>query len=158
MVPGALLLYKGRAFMGRVLKGCGAVPLQAQRVLKEVHLPNSYTLTKHMCEDLLAELHCETFPVCINRPTIIGAIANLPVPGYFGNAAGLTSATLAFATGTALFMQQILTLSADVSDAAQTCGNCLLTSCLLSTADVEKHRLREERERVCVGKGVCMQR
>ena len=69
-----------------------------------MHLPNSYTLTKHMCEDLLAELHCKTFPVCINRPTIIGAIANLPVPGYFGNAAGLTSATLAFATGTALFM------------------------------------------------------
>ena len=62
-------------------------------------LPNSYTLTKHMCEDLLEELHCKKFPVCITRPTIIGAIAHLPVPGYFGNAAGLTSATLAFATG-----------------------------------------------------------
>ena len=62
-------------------------------------LPNSYTLTKHMCEDLLEELHCKAFPVCITRPTIIGAIAHLPVPGYFGNAAGLTSATLAFATG-----------------------------------------------------------
>lgn len=73
--------------------------LQAQRLLKEVGLPNSYTFTKHMCEDLLAELHCKEFPVCITRPTIIGAIAHLPVPGYFGNAAGLTSATLAFATG-----------------------------------------------------------
>ncbi len=73
--------------------------LQAQRLLKEVGLPNSYTLTKHMCEDLLEELHCKKFPVCITRPTIIGAIAHLPVPGYFGNAAGLTSATLAFATG-----------------------------------------------------------
>ena len=73
--------------------------MQAQRLLKEVGLPNSYTLTKHMCEDLLEELHCKKFPVCITRPTIIGAIAHLPVPGYFGNAAGLTSATLAFATG-----------------------------------------------------------
>ena len=105
------------------MKVCGTGLLQAQRILKEVHLPNSYTLTKHMCEDLLAELHCKKFPVCINRPTIIGAIANLPVPGYFGNAAGLTSATLAFATGTALFMLQNLTLSADVSGAAQMCGN-----------------------------------
>ena len=98
--------------------------LQAQRVLKEVHLPNSYTLTKHMCEDLLAELHCKKFPVCINRPTIIGAIANLPVPGYFGNAAGLTSATLAFATGTALFMLLKLASSADASYTTQMYGNC----------------------------------
>ena len=98
------------------------LPLQAQRVLKEVHLPNSYTLTKHMCEDLLAELHCKTFPVCINRPTIIGAIANLPVPGYFGNAAGLTSATLAFATGAALLMPWNLTLPADISGAAEMYG------------------------------------
>jgi hypothetical protein len=73
--------------------------LQAQKILKEVKLPNSYTLTKHMCEELLAELHCREFPVAIMRPTIIGAIARFPVPGYFGNAAGLTSATLAFATG-----------------------------------------------------------
>ena len=52
-----------------------------------------------MCEDLLVQLHCQDFPVCILRPTIVGAIAYHPVPGYFGNAAGLTSATLAFATG-----------------------------------------------------------
>jgi len=81
--------------------------LQAQRLLREVGLPNSYTLTKHMCEDLLAELHCKKFPVCITRPTIIGAIAHLPVPGYFGNAAGLTSATLAFATGIGFIQLQL---------------------------------------------------
>ena len=112
----------GTEFMD-ALKSLGAVLLQAQRLLKEVHLPNNYTLTKHMCEDLLAELHCKEFPVAINRPTIIGAIANLPVPGYFGNAAGLTSATLAFATGTALFMLHILTLPADVSGAGWMCGS-----------------------------------
>ncbi|EIE20590.1 hypothetical protein COCSUDRAFT_48572 [Coccomyxa subellipsoidea C-169] len=75
----------------------------AQKLLKEVNLPNSYTLTKHMCEDLVADLHCREFPVAILRPSIIGAIARAPVPGYFGNAAGLTSATLAFATGMARF-------------------------------------------------------
>lgn len=79
-----------------------ALMTQAQKLLKEVKLPNSYTLTKHMCEDLLAELHCREFPVAILRPSIIGAIARAPVPGYFGNAAGLTSATLAFATGALL--------------------------------------------------------
>ena len=73
--------------------------MQAQKLIREVGLPNCYALTKHMCEDLLAQLHCPDFPVCILRPTIVGAIANHPVPGYFGNAAGLTSATLAFATG-----------------------------------------------------------
>lgn len=57
-----------------------------------------------MCEDLVADLHCREFPVAILRPSIIGAIARAPVPGYFGNAAGLTSATLAFATG-APFLQ-----------------------------------------------------
>ena len=108
---------------------CSAFPLQAQRILKEVHLPNSYTLTKHMCEDLLAELHCKEFPVGINRPTIIGAIANLPVPGYFGNAAGLTSATLAFATGTALLMLVKLALSADVSGATQMCSTSFTAVC-----------------------------
>ena len=73
---------------------------QAQNVLKQVKLPNCYTMTKHMCEELLADLHCEAFPVAIVRPSIVGAIARAPVPGYFGNAAGVTSATLAFATGT----------------------------------------------------------
>ena len=75
--------------------------LQAQAVLRQVGLPNSYTLTKHMCEELLDDLHCPAFPVAIVRPSIIGAIARSPVPGYFGNAAGVTSATLAFATGVA---------------------------------------------------------
>jgi fatty acyl-CoA reductase len=78
------------AFLGRP---------QAQAVLRQVGLPNSYTLTKHMSEELLADLHCAAFPVAIVRPSIIGAIARAPVPGYFGNAAGVTSATLAFATG-----------------------------------------------------------
>ena len=72
---------------------------QARGILKETALPNCYTLTKHMCEELLVGLHSTAFPVALVRPTIIGAIAHAPLPGYFGNAAGITSATLAFATG-----------------------------------------------------------
>lgn len=77
---------------------CGRV-VQAQRLLKQVRLPNNYTLTKHMCEDLLQDMQSNSFRVAIVRPTIIGAIAVAPLPGYFGNAAGLTSCILAFASG-----------------------------------------------------------
>ncbi len=74
--------------------------LQARAVLKEVGLPNSYTLTKHMAEGLVADLHQSTGINCaIVRPSIIGGLAGAPLPGYFGNAAGLTSATLAFVSG-----------------------------------------------------------
>ena len=52
-----------------------------------------------MCEEMLVGLHGMAFPIAIVRPTIIGAIARMPLPGYFGNTAGITSATLAFATG-----------------------------------------------------------
>ena len=75
---------------------------QARGILKQTALPNCYTLTKHMCEELLVGLHGAAFPVAIVRPTIIGAIARMPLPGYFGNAAGITSATLGFATGALL--------------------------------------------------------
>ena len=73
---------------------------QAQDLLRDVGLPNSYTLTKHMAEGLVADMHAEgALPVAIVRPSIIGCIAHKPVPGYFGNSAGLTSAILAFASG-----------------------------------------------------------
>lgn len=71
-------------------------------MLKEVGLPNSYTLTKHMAESLLDDMHrAGSLNVAIVRPSIIGGLAGAPLPGYFGNAAGLTSATLAFVSGTA---------------------------------------------------------
>lgn len=76
--------------------GC---PVQAQRVLKQAGLPNNYLLTKHMCEDMLADLHSDSFRVAIVRPTIVGAVAEAPLPGYFGNTAGVTSSIVAFASG-----------------------------------------------------------
>ena len=73
---------------------------QAQSILRKLDLPNSYTLTKHMAEELLADHHAAgTFRVSIVRPSIVGALAYAPLPGYFGNTAGVTAAALAFATG-----------------------------------------------------------
>lgn len=69
-------------------------------MLREVGLPNCYTLTKHMAECLLADAHTAgRMRVAIVRPSVIGCLACSPLPGYFGNAAGVTSATLAFASG-----------------------------------------------------------
>ena len=80
--------------------GIHPVHVQAQHTLRDVGLPNSYTLTKHMAEGLVADMHAAgVLPVAIVRPSIIGCIAHKPVPGYFGNSAGLTSAILAFASG-----------------------------------------------------------
>ena len=63
-------------------------------------LPNCYTLTKHMAECLLADAHAAgRLCVAIVRPSVVGCIACSPLPGYFGNAAGVPSATLAFASG-----------------------------------------------------------
>ncbi|EIE27188.1 hypothetical protein COCSUDRAFT_55211 [Coccomyxa subellipsoidea C-169] len=73
---------------------------KAQALLREVGLPNCYTLTKHMAESLLADAHAAgRMRVAIVRPSVIGCIACAPLPGYFGNAAGVTSAILAFASG-----------------------------------------------------------
>ena len=84
----------------RTENGLHPVHVQAQHILRDIGLPNSYTLTKHMAEGLVADMHAAgVLPVAIVRPSIIGCIAHKPVPGYFGNSAGLTSAILAFASG-----------------------------------------------------------
>jgi Male sterility protein len=72
---------------------------QAAYYIKDLGFPNAYTLSKHMAEDLVTDLHLKPFPVSIVRPSIIGCLAYSPVPGYFGNAAGLTNMILAFASG-----------------------------------------------------------
>jgi fatty acyl-CoA reductase len=74
---------------------------QAAHYIGDLGFPNAYTLSKHMAEDLVTDLHMVKFPVSIVRPSIIGCLAYSPVPGYFGNAAGLTNMILAFASGVA---------------------------------------------------------
>ena len=74
--------------------------MQARALLRQVGQPNNYTLTKHMAECLLADAHAAgRMRVAVVRPSVIGCIACAPLPGYFGNAAGVPSATLAYASG-----------------------------------------------------------
>ncbi len=61
--------------------------------------PNTYCFSKHLAESLMADYHTRAFPVAIIRPSIIGAVAGSPLPGYVGNTAGSTGAALAIATG-----------------------------------------------------------
>ena len=78
--------------------------LAANKIVAKLGYPNAYTLSKHLAEDLVAELHASgRVTACIVRPSIIGANAYGPSSGYFGNTAGPTSLTLAFASGMARF-------------------------------------------------------
>jgi alcohol-forming fatty acyl-CoA reductase len=76
----------------------------ANKLVAKLGYPNAYTLSKHLAEDLVAELHAAgRITACIVRPSIVGANAYGPSSGYFGNTAGPTSLTLAFASGMARF-------------------------------------------------------
>ena len=97
----------------------------ANKLVAEFGFPNAYTLSKHLAEDAVADavegklpLFSErksgkeeregssssspsprnNLPAAIVRPTIIGACAGGPAPGYFGNAAGPTQLILAYAS------------------------------------------------------------
>ncbi|KAL0047381.1 hypothetical protein WJX82_002034 [Trebouxia sp. C0006] len=74
---------------------------QAQAYMQQWGFPNTYCFSKHLAESLMADHHTRAFPVAIIRPSIIGAVAGSPLPGYVGNTAGSTGAALAIATGIA---------------------------------------------------------
>lgn len=79
--------------------------LQAAAYLRQTGHVNAYTLTKSMTEQLIASFHSAAFPVAIVRPSIVGAIARAPLPGYVGNSAGATAYFMAYATGGLLCVQ-----------------------------------------------------
>ena len=101
-------------------------------MLRAAGLPNCYTLTKHMAEELVAGMHCAAFPAAIVRPTIIGAVAKAPLPGYFGNAAGITSATLAFASGRASLGCAACAAAATLAESVR--GTCVVQGLRASAA------------------------
>ena len=105
----------------------------ADRLVAEFGFPNAYTLSKHLAEDAVSDAvegklavfaaavaaaaaekgkekqEDSTLPpkrlrAAIVRPTIIGACAGGPAPGYFGNAAGPTQLMLAYASEMATFL------------------------------------------------------
>ena len=47
----------------------------------------------------MGSYHMRPYPVCITRPTGVGAIAKTPCPGYIGNSAAATAMILSIACG-----------------------------------------------------------
>ncbi|CAD7701405.1 unnamed protein product [Ostreobium quekettii] len=67
--------------------------------LKRWKMANTYCLSKHLAEQLVASYHRKPFPVCIVRPSMIIGLAGAPYPGYLGNLAGGGGYTIAYALG-----------------------------------------------------------
>lgn len=64
------------------------------------NFPNTYTLGKHMSEQLVTRYQAQLqLPVAIVRPSLTSAIAGEPYPGYVGNWAGPIGAAAAMAVG-----------------------------------------------------------
>ncbi|CAL8472356.1 g11899 [Coccomyxa elongata] len=78
-----------------------AAERRAKEYLQQSGHVNTYTFTKMLTELAIAEFNNTAFPVAIVRPSIVGAIAKHPYPGYFGNSAGPTAYFLAFGSGIA---------------------------------------------------------
>lgn len=51
--------------------------------------PNTYTLTKSMAEQIVADFG-QTLPLCIVRPSIVTAALEEPYPGWVDNVYGIT--------------------------------------------------------------------
>ncbi len=47
----------------------------------------------------MGSYHMRPYPVCITRPTGVGAVAKTPCPGYIGNSAAATAMILSIACG-----------------------------------------------------------
>ena len=76
-----------------------SICVQGAFYIKDVGLPNVYTFTKNLAEQLMLDLHAVDFPVSIVRPTIVSCLNGAPAPGYFGNNSGAIAFVMAFATG-----------------------------------------------------------
>ena len=88
--------------------GPAAAEDAAAVALAATGLPNTYCLTKHLAECLVADAAASApYGVSIVRPTIVASIsqhAHAPAAvGYVGNAAGFTSVFLAYALGLVMY-------------------------------------------------------
>lgn len=73
---------------------------RAQVLMKMWKFPNTYTMGKHMSEQLVTRYQAkQQLPVAIVRPSLVSAIAGEPYPGYVGNWAGPIGAGAAMAVG-----------------------------------------------------------
>ena len=62
----------------------------------------TYGFCKNLTEQLIGSYHMRPYPVCISRPSGVGAVAKLPCPGYIGNTAAATGMMLTIACGKVL--------------------------------------------------------
>ncbi|KAK9819568.1 hypothetical protein WJX81_007717 [Elliptochloris bilobata] len=87
------------------LPGTGDADAEAARLLAEWGKPGlpPYCLSKRLAEALVAGRHGGPLRIAIVRPSIVGATAGPPLPGYIGNASGATGVALAIGTGVATF-------------------------------------------------------
>ncbi|KAK9295205.1 hypothetical protein QLX08_010398 [Tetragonisca angustula] len=67
------------------------IDLLEERILKMY--PNTYTFTKNLAEQVLCS-SCDSIPVAIVRPSIIGASRKEPCPGWVDNIYGVTAVLL----------------------------------------------------------------
>ena len=67
------------------------IDLLEERILKMY--PNTYTFTKNLEEQVLCS-SCDSIPVAIVRPSIIGASRKEPCPGWVDNIYGVTGTSI----------------------------------------------------------------
>lgn len=73
--------------------------MQAQELMEDNGLQNTYFLAKNLTERAVAAADGQPHRICIIRPSIIGSVARAPYPGFIGNSSGFTAALLGAAAG-----------------------------------------------------------
>ncbi|CAK8671280.1 unnamed protein product [Clavelina lepadiformis] len=100
--------------------------------------PNTYTLTKAFAEEVLAK-EGEGLPICIVRPSIIGAVYRDPVPGWISNLHGATGLVLAYGKGMLHSLWTKSEVKIDVIP-AEYVVNCILAAAWKTGVAHEQHR------------------
>ncbi|KAK9791370.1 hypothetical protein WJX73_001101 [Symbiochloris irregularis] len=99
--------YLGSLVLEQILRLCPTVNrvyVITAKYLEATGHTNAYTLSKHMTEEVIRDLHRAGVPCTIVRPSIVGAVAKHPCPGYFGNTtSGLVALFLGYSTGMSTF-------------------------------------------------------
>lgn len=73
--------------------------MQAQELMLQWNLDNTYFVAKTLSERLVMSYNQKAFHVCIVRPSLIGCVAAEPYPGYIGNTSGFTAMILGSLAG-----------------------------------------------------------
>lgn len=99
-------------------------------------LPNSYTFTKAMAENLLLE-EFRTIPLGIIRPSIVGASWKEPIPGWVDNYNGPTGILTAVGKGVLRVMKGSGTATADLLP-VDVAANMIITACWSTATEKPK--------------------